>query len=682
MSPPPGADRFRCVCNIVLSAPNATRWTCNLCERTSPATIQACVTCGNPRSAPSSSKNRPTTTAGNDAAQLAVANAFRLRRANALASSKKRWERKRDPVTGALRWYNGTLIEVMNGTAAAEGAGGEGAGKEAGGRAGTTNGGGTKHSTKDHDEQIKQQNSNSATSSTSSSTSSNTSSSSTIPESAFVRQMSSDGILSWVPASEASVVSSVQGTKIDSHDLEGAASLPFDQKIQWFQSQLSQLRVPRSEGVVRIQIRREHILADTFQVFSCMKPQDFRRSLYFEFTNEKGLDYGGVARELFRLLFNQLFNVDFALFKLSSASVSYASTFCCVDLSCILLKCYYIPSVVSRVINLPCTFLHSLFVLYSFSTPGNYFSIVFFFNLCIVNENSGNVGNELYLEYFRFAGQVLAKALFDGHICQHHLSLSLYKHVLAWPCSLTDLEYVDEMLCSSLRQVMSSSKEDVQCMDLTFSTTTSSFGTTETIALKGNGDEEVTCDNRDEYCQLLIKYYLLDRVSAQLGQLLRGFYDVVPQPLVSIFDFQELELLCCGLTKIDIYDWKRHTTYCHDYQMLGENHPVVRWFWECVEEYDDETRCRLLQFVTGSSRVPVSGFAGLQGNDGNVRLFTIDSVSLSTSIFPRAHTCFNRLDLPNFSSLGSADEIGRDKLREALTKVLHMELGSLGFGLE
>ena len=60
--------------------------------------------------------------------------------------------------------------------------------------------------------------------------------------------------------------------------------------------------------------------------------------------------------------------------------------------------------------------------------------------------------------------------------------------------------------------------------------------------------------------------------------------------------------------------------------------------------------------------------------------FTIDSVSTKVALFPRAHTCFNRLDLPNFLELGSVDDLGRDKLKETLTKVLHMEL--VGFDLE
>ena len=38
----------------------------------------------------------------------------------------------------------------------------------------------------------------------------------------------------------------------------------------------------------------------------------------------------------------------------------------------------------------------------------------------------------------------------------------------------------------------------------------------------------------------------------------------------------------------------------------------VVWFWRIVESYSEEMRARLLQFVTGSSRVPLQGFKALQ----------------------------------------------------------------------
>lgn len=41
---------------------------------------------------------------------------------------------------------------------------------------------------------------------------------------------------------------------------------------------------------------------------------------------------------------------------------------------------------------------------------------------------------------------------------------------------------------------------------------------------------------------------------------------------------------------------------------------IVKWFWQAVETFDEERRARLLQFVTGSTRVPLQGFKALQGD--------------------------------------------------------------------
>ena len=44
---------------------------------------------------------------------------------------------------------------------------------------------------------------------------------------------------------------------------------------------------------------------------------------------------------------------------------------------------------------------------------------------------------------------------------------------------------------------------------------------------------------------------MMDRIKPQLNELLLGFFDVIPEPLLTVFDFQELELLMCGLPEID-----------------------------------------------------------------------------------------------------------------------------------
>ena len=92
----------------------------------------------------------------------------------------------------------------------------------------------------------------------------------------------------------------------------------------------------------------------------------------------------------------------------------------------------------------------------------------------------------------------------------------------------------------------------------------------------------------------------------------------------------------CGLPNIDMPDWMEQTEYSGEYDREGPNHCVCVWFWEVVGQYDHELRARLLQFVTGTSGVPAKGFCSLQGNDGNVRKFTIHGVSMETCFYPRS----------------------------------------------
>ena len=63
-----------------------------------------------------------------------------------------------------------------------------------------------------------------------------------------------------------------------------------------------------------------------------------------------------------------------------------------------------------------------------------------------------------------------------------------------------------------------------------------------------------------------------------------------------------------GLGTIDLQDWKTNTRLKH----CTAESPQVIWFWRIVENYSEEMRARLLQFVTGSSRVPLQGFKALQ----------------------------------------------------------------------
>jgi hypothetical protein len=186
-------------------------------------------------------------------------------------------------------------------------------------------------------------------------------------------------------------------------------------------------------------------------------------------------------------------------------------------------------------------------------------------------------------------------------------------------------------------QGMAEGGDDLSMLALDFTTMSEVMGVKSEVELvKGGSDIEVTNDNFPEYVEACLKYKLMDMVKPQLNELLLGVFDVIPEPLLTIFDFQELELLMCGLPEIEMEDWKLHTAYSGEFDGIGSDHPTVGWFWEVVSEYDQELKARLLQFVTGTSGVPSRGFGVLQGNDGNVRKFTIHGVTVDICLYPRA----------------------------------------------
>ncbi len=61
------------------------------------------------------------------------------------------------------------------------------------------------------------------------------------------------------------------------------------------------------------------------------------------------------------------------------------------------------------------------------------------------------------------------------------------------------------------------------------------------------------------------------------------------------------------------------------------------WFWRALRSFDQADRARFLQFVTGTSKVPLQGFAYLEGMNG-VQKFQIHRDDRSTDRLPSAHT--------------------------------------------
>ncbi|KAI0540524.1 HECT-domain-containing protein [Xylaria digitata] len=358
-------------------------------------------------------------------------------------------------------------------------------------------------------------------------------------------------------------------------------------------------------GQCHIKVRRSHIFEDSFAEISRQSATDLKKRLMIKFDGEDGLDYGGLSREFFFLLSHEMFNPFYCLFEYSA---------------------------------------HDNYTLQ-------------------INPHSGI--NPEHLNYFKFIGRVVGLAIFHRRFLDAFFIGALYKMVLGKAVQLADMEGVDADFHRSLQWMLDN---DISggILEQTFSTEDERFGVMTVEDLIPDGRNiDVTNENKKEYVDLMVKWRIEKRIAEQFQAFKDGFQELIPHDLINVFDERELELLIGGIAEIDVDDWKKHT----DYRGYTENDEVIQVFWQTIRSWDGEQKSRLLQFATGTSRIPVNGFKDLQGSDGP-RRFTIEKAG-DIGNLPKAHTCFNRLDLPPYKSI--------EQLQQKLTIAVEE---TMGFGQE
>uniref|UniRef100_A0A3Q2VHE4 E3 ubiquitin-protein ligase n=1 Tax=Haplochromis burtoni TaxID=8153 RepID=A0A3Q2VHE4_HAPBU len=335
---------------------------------------------------------------------------------------------------------------------------------------------------------------------------------------------------------------------------------------------------------VKINVSRKTLFEDSFQQIMSLNAQDLRRRLWIIFPGEEGLDYGGVSREWFFLLSHEVLNPMYCLFEYAGKD-----------------------------------------------------------NYCL-QINPASYINPDHLKYFKFIGRFIAMALFHGKFIDTGFSLPFYKRILNKPLTLHDLESIDPEFYNSLMWIKDNNIEECG-LEMFFSVDKEILGEISTHELKpGGGDIQVTEENKEEYIRLVAEWRLSRGVEEQTQAFFEGFNEVLPQQYLQYFDAKELEVMLCGMQEIDLVEWQRNTIYRH----YARSSKQIVWFWQLVKEMDNEKRMRLLQFVTGTCRLPVGGFNDLMGSNG-AQKFCIEKVGKENWL-PRSHTCFNRLDLPPYKS--------------------------------
>ncbi|XP_024909902.1 ubiquitin-protein ligase E3A-like [Cynoglossus semilaevis] len=302
---------------------------------------------------------------------------------------------------------------------------------------------------------------------------------------------------------------------------------------------------------LKLKVRRDHIIDDALVRLEmiCMEnPSDLKKQLFVEFEGEQGVDEGGVSKEFFLLVLEEIFNLDIGMFT------------------------------------------------YDKDTK------LFWFN-------SSSLENEAQ---YTLVGIVMGLAIYNNCILDVHFPMVVYRKLMGKKGTFLDLSDSHPVLHQSLKQLLDYTDNVEEDMALTFQISqTDLFGNPVLYDLKEEGDQiPVTNENRQEFVDLYTEYILNKSVERQFKAFKKGFQMVTNEsPLKYLFRPEEVELLICGSRKLDFEALEKATEYDGGYSRESE---IIKYFWEIVHSFGEEQKRLFLQFTTGTDRAPVGGLGKLK----------------------------------------------------------------------
>lgn len=351
----------------------------------------------------------------------------------------------------------------------------------------------------------------------------------------------------------------------------------FEKRLSFFHSKMKD-KIDRNERL-EISVNRSNVLVDSYQILNDKSYDEWLYDIEVKFKGESGIDMGGLTKEWFTLIVKDIFNPNFALFSLYENK----------------------------------------------SYQPNQFSGI----------------NQEHLEFFNFAGKIIARSIIQGQCINAHFCRSFCRQILHQQVKLKDIGDIDESIYNSLQIILN---EDVEPLELNFTIDVNEYGSQKTVLLKENGDEiDVNNENKVEYASLYVNYHLRKSIISQINAFIEGFNWLIPHEDIRIFSPNELDLIICGIPEIDINDLRENTVYTEPYD---DEHPVIEMFFSAISKWDPDNLAKFLLFLTGSSQVPINGFKDYSDKGKPITI----GPGGDRSRFCVAHTCFNQLDLPEYEN--------------------------------
>jgi len=253
------------------------------------------------------------------------------------------------------------------------------------------------------------------------------------------------------------------------------------------------------------------------------------------------------------------------------------------------------------------------------------------------------------ISLFEFVGKLMGVAIRTGNLLNLNLPSIVWKYLVSDQITNDDILAIDSVAFNIILAIEKLEKdpkldkstyEDILGLDFVV---TASDGSKVEL-LENGADVAVTYENKDQYCHLL-RDFRRNEFNLQCEAMKRGMAMVVPYPLLSLFCWDELELMVCGKASIDIDLLRKMTVYDN----CSESDPHIQYFWEMMtSRFGQEERCLFLKFVWGRSRLPT------KMNEFESK-FKISCMMRARhcpdKYLPVSHTCFFSIELPEYSCL-------------------------------
>lgn len=168
----------------------------------------------------------------------------------------------------------------------------------------------------------------------------------------------------------------------------------------------------------------------------------------------------------------------------------------------------------------------------------------------------------------------------------------------------------------------------------------------------------VTNENRGAFVRDYVMHLIMYSIRPQLKAFKKGFCTCLDPRSLELFTPKTLKKLVEGTQTISIPDLRA----CATYEDYDATHPTICTFWDIVQIYSQEDASHLLEFVTASDRVPVTGYKSLT--------FNIVRMGSDSDQLPTSSTCFGKLYLPEYKD--------RDKMKRKLELAIQ---NAKGFGV-